>query len=168
MKVLKYALALTITLAITSTVHAKSASQEFRELTYALAEGQLDMQVEILPAEQINKKVLTKLLKIANKEAQIWYDTILEGDYQLSPSQDLTLDEVALVTVSGKAVAYRIKYSHAAWDVANCDYQDDLTAENELTIMQGCVFGKIVGTSYVNLKMTQAERDHNNSEEFLD
>lgn len=59
-------------------------------------------------------------LKIASAQAQIWGDTILEGDY--AASNDTQIDHIDALTRLGAVIAYRIVYSQQAWNTSTCSY----------------------------------------------
>lgn len=85
----------------------------------------------------------TKRLKeIAFDQAQIWGDTILEGDYHSAGRT--RLDEVVAYYKYNAVVGYKIKYSEKAWYVGSCDF--DGSQES----LKGCDEGRIVEGSYVS------------------
>lgn len=69
-------------------------------------------QREALPLE-----VRTNLQAAAFNLAQIWGDTILEGDYQAE--DEVQLEQVEKLYLSLAFVAYRITYSSVAWDTVS-------------------------------------------------
>ncbi len=65
--------------------------------------------------------VQSKLEKIAFAQAQIWGDTILEGDYYAE--NEISLDEIeGIYRGRGELVAYRITYSAKSWMTAECEF----------------------------------------------
>ena len=80
---------------------------------------------------------------IAKKQAQIWGDTILEGDY--IAAGDTRLDQVRELRINDKPVGYLITYSEKAWNISDCAY-DGLHPDT----LNECVSGRIVESSYVS------------------
>jgi hypothetical protein len=58
--------------------------------------------------------IVRTLESIAKNQAQIWGDTILEGDYQ--SKGDTRLDQIKVVRRGNRVLAYRIVYSETARD----------------------------------------------------
>lgn len=87
---------------------------------------------------------LEKRLKAAAiDQAQIWADTILEGDY--ATDYRTRLDRAMALFEDGILVAYYITYSEGAWDTSSCKY-DGL---NDSTLA-GCKAGRIVESVYLS------------------
>lgn len=82
----------------------------------------------------------------ANDLAQIWGDTILEGDYVADGKTQV--DEVYVLVKNGEVFGYRITYSENAWYTANCDFDGDMQH------LDGCEQGRISEASYVNADFT--------------
>jgi hypothetical protein len=78
--------------------------------------------------------------KVAHDQAQIWGDTILEGDY--TAGGPTRMDRVIAIYQNDVIVAYRITYSEKAWSLAECDY--DGTPES----LKTCPTGRIVESSF--------------------
>ncbi|XGC82133.1 hypothetical protein ACES2L_06500 [Bdellovibrio bacteriovorus] len=113
-------------------------------------------------------KQWTQMSALAEKESWIWGDTILEGDY-ISNGEPVVLDLVEAVYAGKSLVAYRIVYSAKAWDTGACDVDYEALEDENANfdeILAECTVGKIVGNSFVNLTLTEAERDWNNGESF--
>ncbi|MDG0815209.1 hypothetical protein [Bdellovibrio svalbardensis] len=83
-----------------------------------------------------------QLKKVAWEQAQIWGDTILEGDY--TSSGYTRLDLVTAFYKDQKLVGYTIQYSEKAWYTGECDY--DGTRDT----LKGCQEGRISEVSYVS------------------
>ena len=90
----------------------------------------------------VEKPVRERMLMIARDQAEIWGDTILEGDYETDGV--IRLDLIEAVTRGADIVAYRITYSARAWDTSTCVY---ISGRPET--LAGCVEGRIVESSYV-------------------
>ena len=104
---------------------------------------------------------LETLQKIAQSQAQIWADTILEGDYEADGQT--VLDRVEEVHFKGRFVAYRITYSEKAWYIGSCDY--DYEDKQKLA---SCTEGRISEASFVSPSLTSWTRDSNAYAEFAD
>jgi hypothetical protein len=95
------------------------------------------------PIDMDLKKALTR---IAKSQAQVWADTILEGDYV---AEGYTrLDRVEEMYKHNILIGYLIKYSEKAWDTSDCSY--DGIRDSTLV---GCVGGRIVESSYVSVDL---------------
>lgn len=93
-------------------------------------------EVEALPAH-----VLSSLQQVADLLAQIWGDTILEGDY--SADDDVSLDSIEVLKLNEGVIGYRITYSSRAFD----------TAEN--------IAGRILESAFVSGDFKAFSRDSN-------
>ena len=90
----------------------------------------------------VEKPVRDRMLMIAKDQAEIWGDTILEGDYETDGV--VRLDLIEAVTRGFDVIAYRITYSARAWDTSTCIY---ISGRPET--LAGCVEGRIVESAYV-------------------
>lgn len=107
----------------------------------------------------LNENIRYALNIIAKKQAQIWGDTILEGDYVADGNTHL--DEIRLLQVDGKTAGYLITYSEKAWNISDCLY-DGLHPQS----LSGCVTGRIVESSYVSLDYRNYFYDDTTSASF--
>ncbi len=82
--------------------------------------------------------------RISFKQAQVWGDTILEGDY--AAEGNTRLDAVVKLYRHHEHIGYLITYSEKAWDTVNCLYD----GINDATLL-GCIEGRIHESSYVSL-----------------
>ncbi|GEM_PF-6980519 len=161
----RFAIVLSILL-VSSFAQAKS----FAELAYSLS-TEIEKYEEVdLSLDVLQNKLLKKLQERAEYEANIWGDTILEGDYELS-RDPIALNAVsAIYNSQGTFVAYRIIYSARAWDVADCEFDSSrlLQASDQEygEIFRDCTEGVIVGNSFVSPGLKRSERDFNNMEYF--
>lgn len=96
---------------------------------------------------------------IAKKQAQVWGDTILEGDYVAAG--DTKLDQVRELKINGSLAGYLITYSETAWNISDCAY-DGLHPES----LKDCVHGRIVESSYVSLDLREYFYDDSTSAVF--
>ncbi|UOF02374.1 hypothetical protein [Bdellovibrio reynosensis] len=121
-----------------------------------------------VPQTSFSAKQWTQLSALAEKESWIWGDTILEGDY-ISSNEPVVLDLVEAVYSGKSLVAYKIVYSAKAWDTGACEVDYDALEDENANldeVLAECTVGKIVGNSYVNVTLTEAERDWDNGESF--
>lgn len=81
--------------------------------------------------------------KVAFDQAQVWGDTILEGDYYSGGRT--RLDTVKAVYKNDQVVGYKIRYSEKAWYTGECGF--DGTSKDSL---KNCKLGRIVEESYVS------------------
>jgi hypothetical protein len=91
----------------------------------------------------LDNPVIKRLKAIAVDQAQIWADTILEGDY--ATDYKTRLDKAVAVFEGPVLVAYYITYSEGAWDTATCKYD----GINDSTL-SGCKAGRIVESVYLS------------------
>lgn len=83
-----------------------------------------------------------RLGRIANEQAQLWGDTILESDYYADGSA--RLDSVLALYRDNQLIAYRIEYSERAWNTADCSFDGSEASLNQ------CQEGRIAESSYVS------------------
>lgn len=102
---------------------------------------------------------LERLKAIAWEQAQVWADTILEGDFQAEG--DTRLDAVYALYRNDELVAYRIVYSEKAWNTADCDF-DGVRRKS----IQTCPVGRIVEASYISPSLKTYVIDENQFAEF--
>jgi hypothetical protein len=87
------------------------------------------------------------LFNIAKKQAQIWGDTILEGDFAAAGST--RLDRAYALFKNKQLFGYLITYSEKAWNTSNCSYD----GINDATL-SGCTEGRISESVYVSADYT--------------
>lgn len=92
---------------------------------------------------------------IAIEQAQIWGDTILEGDYVADGKT--RLDQITSLYKNDKLIGYLIRYSEKAWNTSSKDCQYH-SSENEN--LEGCIQGRIIESAYVSLNL----KDYFNTE----
>lgn len=126
-----------------------------------------------LNSKDLTEKQHASLLKAAQEEANIWYDTILEGDYALDPDADVQLVAVEkILTSKGAFVAYRISFAHAAFDTGVCDagwdYENEDKAAYKEYLVNNCTAGHISSAAYVSPDFEHHFRDEDSIEDFQD
>lgn len=119
---MKSLLVLLLTIFPLLSLASSRGEDQFIEKVYSVIEAKNGTFREVAPAD-LNPKQLAGLMKAAREEADIWYDTILEGDYMLKSEADIEVVELSqYYSASGELVAYRAVIQHAAFDVGedNC------------------------------------------------
>lgn len=82
------------------------------------------------------------LQKVAFRQAQIWGDSILEGDYYAEGRT--RLDRAVAFYRENELVGYKIQYSEKAWYVGECDFNGNMAS------LPNCQEGRIIEESYVS------------------
>lgn len=91
---------------------------------------------------QLTPEIRDSLKKVAQDQAQIWGDTILEGDYYAAGRT--RLDEVLAFYQGTHLIGYKIKYSEKAWYLGDCEFNGKRES------LKGCKEGRIIEGSYVS------------------
>ncbi len=107
---------------------------------------------------QLSKNTVEALKKIAFIQAQIWGDTILEGDY--AADGETRLDKVLAIFSGERLIGYHIEYSEKAWYTGNCEY----TGRKEDLL--NCTPGRISERSYVSADLEYYGTDYDRSADF--
>ena len=103
------------------------------------------------------------LNKVAFEQAQIWSDTILEGDYHAAGQT--RLDQIYALYENDILIGYRITYSEQAWDTSGCDYYNN-SGQSREDSLRSCPEGRILESSFVSPVFTTFIRDSNQFAEF--
>lgn len=90
----------------------------------------------------LSKSELKAFKKIANNQAYIWIDTILEDNYHADG--DTKIEEIVGVFRSGDLVGYKVRYFEKAWYIGGCRYDGDVST------LSRCLPGVIKETSFVS------------------
>lgn len=91
---------------------------------------------------KLSEKERTQLKSVAFDQAQVWGDTILEGDYHASGRT--RLDQVVAYYKQDSLVGYKIQYSEKAWYTGDCSFN------GKRDTLKECKEGRIVEGSYVS------------------
>ncbi len=105
---------------------------------------------------RVTQEHLKVFSEVAKHQAQIWADTILEGDYRAAG--DTRLDKVEAFFKGEELVAYRITYSERAWYTGECHPSQPL---------QGCEEGRIAEASFVSPTTQSWLRDDRAYADFI-
>jgi len=108
---------------------------------------------------RLPSQVYRNLQKVAYDQAQIWGDTILEGDYAADGKTELV--QVMVIKQNAKVVGYAITYSERAWYTGHCAY----ISQNPSTLAT-CEEGRIHETSFVSADLHDAQVGQNQFAEF--
>lgn len=91
---------------------------------------------------KLSPEVKDVLKKVANDQAQIWGDTILEGDYYSAGRT--RLDSVMAFYNGNSLIGFKIIYSEKAWYTGDCNFDGSRAS------LKGCKAGRISEGSYVS------------------
>ena len=100
---------------------------------------------------------------MAFEQAQVWADTILEGDYRAAGGT--RLDQVDALQRNGMVVGYRIIYSEQAWELGTCGYYRSDEAHKP-EALKACPEGRIYEASFVSPAFTTFIRDQGRYAQF--
>ncbi len=139
--------------------HAKAESQC---LTLSCQKAQLNLKV--LSTDEMKalaSEVRSRLQQTAESMANIWADTILEGDY--FADEPVALDRVEeFKSANDKIIIYRITYSSRAWDTGTCEADPSEDRQS----LESCDEGRIVESAFVSSDFKSSERDEENFAHF--
>lgn len=111
--------------------------------------------------KNLKLKTSQKLELAAWDLAQIWGDTILEGDYVAH--DDVHIDKLEKVMEGPQHIGYRVTYSSLAWDISDCNYEPEQPHTRE-----DCVPGRIVERGFVSMNLISKFRDETRMAEFVE
>lgn len=165
---MKFLLVLLLTAFSLNSQASSKAEDLFIKKVYAVIEAGNGTIKDVDP-KSLNSKQFAGLLKAANEEADIWYDTILEGDYMLNSDADVEVAALSkYYSASGEFVAYHAIIQHAAYDVGSCDLDwEEENQENMNEFLKGnCTPGYISSGIFVSPDFKLHFRDENAIEDF--
>lgn len=99
------------------------------------------------------------LKAVAFNQAQIWGDTILEGDYV--SAGETQLDRVLVLYKNDEVIGYKITYSEQAWFTGECEYD-----ANDESTLNKCTPGRIRESSFVSPDFRTYFRDEDHFADF--
>ncbi len=111
----------------------------------------------------LDKQLYKTLAAVAFDQAQVWADTILEGDFHAAGQT--RLDQVEALYSGEILIGYRITYSEKAWDLSQCEYYE-VPAEKRDQALAKCAEGRISEASFVSPSFRTYIRDSNQFAEF--
>lgn len=118
-------------------------------------------QVLYSQSRQINRLANSTeeaLKRISFEQAQIWGDTILEGDYAADGAT--RLDKVLAFFKGDHLIGYKIQYSEKAWYTGQCDY------DGRPETLENCAQGRIHESSFVSADLETYFTDENDPADF--
>ncbi len=110
--------------------------------------------------EDVYNAIQRKIETIAKDQAQVWADTILEGDY--TAAGDTQVDHVTMITKEGRLLMYKVTYFETAWYTGECDYDGTDSS------LASCQQGRIYETSYVSASINEAEVSEDGYADFAE
>jgi hypothetical protein len=119
--------------------------------------GSFRVETQIIPAPSLK----SQLNSIAKAQAQIWGDTILEGDY-FADGQTF-LEKIEALYKDNTLIGYRIRYFEDAWDTSNCIYNPKSRQG-----LETCKKGFIKETSFVSADFQEVFADDENFALFFE
>lgn len=166
---MKLLLAMVLTVFSLNAV-AGSEAEFYGKVRAALEAGSEPVELNMT---ELTEKERTQLLKAGQEEADIWPDTILEGEYALDSEANLELASVEKVfTQKGAFVAYRVGIYHAAFDTGSCETEWDFEYDDEAAyreyLVKNCTAGHISSALYVSPDFKHHFRDEDSIEDFSD
>ncbi|MDX9731312.1 MAG: hypothetical protein RBT63_06025 [Bdellovibrionales bacterium] len=146
-------------IAAPAVVKADHAGDGFRpwvdNIRAVVRSGQYDTRVFDLTVNSLDMGTRARLEEIAYDQAQIWADTILEGDYLAAA--EVALDSVEAISRDNQFLGFRIIYSSSAVDISDCDAR---------VSYDDCQKGRIVEATLVSPDMGSWVRDDRSFAEF--
>lgn len=107
---------------------------------------------------KLGKNTVESLKEISFVQAQIWGDTILEGDY--AADGETRLEKVLAIFNGDNLIGYHIEYSEKAWYTGNCEY----SGQKEQLLK--CTQGRISERSYVSADLEYYGTDYDRTADF--
>ncbi len=108
----------------------------------------------------LQAEVQSNLSNVAFLQAQIWGDTILEGDYYSAGQTQL--DRVIALLQNDVLIGYKITYSERAWFVGDCSFDG-----NNETTLKACSEGRIHESTFVSPDFKTFFRDDEDFADFI-
>ncbi|MGE9744764.1 hypothetical protein [Bdellovibrio bacteriovorus] len=164
---MKILLALMLSVFSVNAFASSKAEQTFLKKLYSVIEAGSEVTQEI-DFDSLSAPDQAALLKAAEYESNIWYDTILEGDYQLKDGASVEFGSLTKIySAAGEFVAYKGQIQHEAYDTGSCDIpyeEDDATIQEYMK--ENCVAGYISSGIYISPDFKFHLRDENAIEDF--
>ncbi|WP_232468754.1 hypothetical protein [Bdellovibrio bacteriovorus] len=164
---MKILLALMLSVFSVNALASSKAEQAFLKKLYAVIESGTETLEEI-EFGNLSSQDQAALMKAAENESNIWYDTILEGDYQLKGDASVGYGYLAKVySAKGEFIAYKGIIQHDAYDTGSCDvpYEEEEKVIEEY-LKENCIAGDIFSGIYVSPDFKFHLRDENEIENF--
>jgi hypothetical protein len=145
-------------------VDALSVANAFRE-SGCLSQSQCrpPFSVQVIQGQQIQQlpnNVSRNLAEIARSQAQIWSDTILEGDFWSDGKTKI--QSTKILRHGQRILGYYITYVERAWYVGDCRFE-----LNQPSSLQKCLPGYITESTFVSLLGDDYRVDENQFAKFV-
>jgi hypothetical protein len=124
-------------------------------------ESYTDKELLSWDKDNIEPTLRKNLLAIAEDQARIWGDTILEGDYIADGKTELNY--VTAIYYQKSLIGYQIGYSQKAYYTGSCDYD----YENEATLEE-CTEGSIAESLLVTADLKEWDITQDGYADFQD
>jgi hypothetical protein len=145
-------------------MNALAVAKAFYEsgcLTQARCQPPFSVQVvQGQQTQQLPNNVSRNLAEIARSQAQIWSDTILEGDFWADGKTRLQSTKV--LRHGQRILGYYITYVERAWYVGDCRFE-----LSQPSSLQKCVPGYITESTFVSLTGDDYRVDENQFAKFV-
>lgn len=142
------------------TNELKQLRENIEGLNRACARGTCKAPFEKVELANLPPEQIAPFQEIATDLAQVWSDTILEGDYHADGKT--YVDSITALYIDGKIFAYRIHYFERAWYVGNCEFNPENPESLSL-----CDEGRITESSYVSADFKLFMRDPSGFVDFI-
>lgn len=110
--------------------------------------------------QQLPAALVKVLAQIAHNQAQIWADTILEGDFWATGGTRIQSTKV--LKQGQKVVGYHITYAEQAWYTGNCQFE-----QHQPSSLRSCQPGHIVESTFVTSSGDDYRVDENQFAKFI-
>jgi hypothetical protein len=138
-----------------------SYRESCNEACYAPFNNEAVFDIHNPNQSQIAANVQESLSKVALVQAQIWGDTILEGDYYSAGQTQL--DYVVALFQDNALIGYKITYSERAWFIGDCDFNG-----SDEDVLKSCREGRIHESTFVSPDFKTFFRDDEDFAGFED
>ncbi|MFN8846698.1 MAG: hypothetical protein ACK5V3_00735 [Bdellovibrionales bacterium] len=119
--------------------------------------------IQVIQGQQIQQlpnNISRNLAEIARSQAQIWADTILEGDFWSDGRTRLQSTKV--LRHGQRVLGYYITYVERAWYLGDCRFE-----LNQLSSLQKCLPGYITESTFVSVSGDDYRVDENQFAKFV-
>lgn len=138
----------------------KELREEIEILNRACARGTCRSPFQRQELVEIPPHQMAIFQEIATDLAQVWGDTILEGDYHADGNTQI--DSILALYKNGEVFAYRIHYFERAWYLGNCDYNSQ-----DPDSLRDCEEGRITEGTYISADFKTFFRDPSHFVDFI-
>lgn len=109
----------------------------------------------------IEPELYEQLRQFAISQAEIWGDTVLEGD--VAAVGDIELVSAEVLRAKGELLGYRITYAQRGWDTSTCDLSNATSEDYQKPeTFAHCAEGRIIESAYVTADLDNSFADYDN------